>query len=414
MFQEKKKPLLQWPAWVIGAVAVAIALTGFLGGIFVGREALPPQVVQLEDGQVLGVGEIERISDDVDFQLFWDVWEQLQDDHVYGPVPEKDLFYGALNGLVDGLEDPYTNFFDPRQANDFQSDLSGQFEGIGAEIGMRDGQLVIVSPLNESPAQIAGIESGDAIHLIDETETFGMSIEDAVRIIRGPKGTTVTLTVTRESVDEILEIPIQRDVIELSSVEWYMREDGIAVVNIFAFNEDTTRRFNQAVVDILSSGSTGLVLDMRNNPGGFLDSAVTISGEWIGNQTAVIERMEDGLLRELDAQGVARLKDIPTVVIINEGSASATEIVAGALQDYGAATLIGAQTFGKGSVQEYRELQDGSALKITIAEWLTPQGRSINQEGVLPDEIVEFVAEDIAQGLDTQFERAIEILTNQQ
>lgn len=410
MFQEKKKSALQWPAWVIGAVAVGIALTGFLGGIFVGREALPPQVVQLEDGQVLGVGEIERISGDVDFELFWDVWEQLQDDHIYGPIPEKDLFYGALNGLVEGLDDPYTNFFDPRQANEFQTDLSGQFEGIGAEIGMREGQIVIVSPLNDSPAQIAGIESGDSIHLIDEIETFGLSIEDAVRHIRGPKGTTVTLTVTREGVDEILEIPIQRDVIELSSVEWYVREDGIAVVNIFAFNEDTTRRFNQAVVDVLSSGVTGIVLDMRNNPGGFLESAVTIAGEWVGNQTVVIERMDDGLLKDLDAQGVARLKDVPTVVIINEGSASATEIVAGALQDYGSATLIGVQTFGKGSVQEYRELEDGSALKITIAEWLTPQGRSINQEGITPDEIVEFVAEDIAQGIDTQFERAIELL----
>lgn len=409
MFQDSKKST-QWPVWLMGVVAGAALLTALFGGIFLGREVLPPRTVQLEDGQVLGIGEVSRIADDVDFDLFWEVWEQVQNDHIYGPVSEKDLFYGALEGLVSGLGDPYTNFFDPREASEFQTDLSGQFEGIGAEIGKRDGQIVIVSPLQDSPAQSAGVQAGDAILLIDELDTFGMTIEDAVRNIRGPKGTTVVLTVARENEESVVEIPIRRDVIELRSVEWDIREDGIAVINLFAFNEDTARLFNEAVVDVLSQGASGIVLDMRNNPGGFLDRAVSIAGEWVGNNTVVIERFENGQQRELDAQGIARLRDIPTVVLVNEGSASATEIVAGALQDYEEAVIIGAQTFGKGSVQEYRQLSDGSGLKITIAEWLTPQGRSINQEGIRPDEIVEFLAEDFAQGIDTQLERAIEIL----
>lgn len=407
MFQDTKRPLAPWK---LGVIAGAIGLTGFLGGMFIGRDVLPPPRVTLTDGTVLGYGEVQRIVDDVDFALFWEVWDQLKNDHVYGPASDKDLFYGALEGLVAGVGDPYTSFFDPVEATDFQTDLSGQFEGIGAEIGLRDGQVVIVAPLQDSPAQAAGVQSGDAILLIDDLDTYGMSIEDAVRNIRGPENTTVVLTVAREGADELIEIPIERGVIELSSVEWQIDEDGIATIQLYAFNQDTAARFNEAIVEILAQGADGIILDMRNNPGGFLDRAVTIVGEWVGNKTVVIERMEDGMLRELDAQGVARLAAIPTVVIVNGGSASATEIVAGALQDYNEAVVIGEQTFGKGSVQELRQLADGSALKITIAEWLTPQGRSINKEGITPDETVSFTDEDVAQGIDTQLERARTIL----
>ncbi len=409
MFQQTKRSITLDTSWVIPVAALVAAII-FALGIFFGRAFLPPQTVQLEDGQVLGREEIDRLTSDVDFNLFWDVWDMLQESYIYGPVAEKDLFYAALDGLVEGVGDPYTSFFDPKESAEFQTDLSGQFEGIGAEIGLRDGQIVVVSPLKDAPAQRAGVKAGDAIHLIDETETYGMTIEEAVREIRGPKGTTVTLTVTRGDSTKPMEIAIRRDVIEIASVEWELREDGIAVINLFAFNEDTARAFNDVVVSVLANDVKGIVLDMRNNPGGFLDRAVTIAGEWVGNKTVVIERMEDGLLRPLDAQGVARLKDIPTVVLVNEGSASATEIVAGALQDYGAATIMGEQTFGKGSVQEYRELSDGSALKITIAEWLTPQGRSIQKEGIKPDELVTFSDEDVAKGVDTQFQRAIAFL----
>ncbi len=409
MFSKQHHSLTLDRSWLIPVLALATAIV-FALGLLVGRIALPPQTVQLEDGRVLGREEMDRLSSDVDFALFWDVWDMLQESYIYGPVAEKDLFYAAIDGLVEGVNDPYTSFFDPKEASDFQTDLSGQFEGIGAEIGLRDEQIVIVSPLKDAPAQRAGVQAGDAVHLIDQTETYGMTIEEAVRAIRGPKGTTVTLTVTRDGAPDPMEISIRRDVIEIASVEWELRDDGIAVVNLFAFNEDTARAFNDIVVELLAQDVQGIVLDMRNNPGGFLDRAVTIAGEWVGNQTVVIERMDDGLLRPLDAQGVARLRNIPTVALVNEGSASATEIVAGALQDYGVATILGTQTFGKGSVQEYRELEDGSALKITIAEWLTPQGRSIQKEGIRPDELVEATSEDAEAGIDRQFERAIEKL----
>ena len=410
MFQKRSKKISENRLAILaGAGVVALAIV-FALGILVGRQT--PKNVVLEDGSVIGIGEFNQIESDVHFSQFWEVWRLLQEDYIYGPVSDKDLFYGAIAGLVEGLDDPYSVFFDPEEADEFQTDLNGSFEGIGAEIGLRDGQVVIVSPLTGSPAEQAGVKAGDAIHLVDDIETFGMSIEEAVRVIRGPKGTTVTLTVTRDTEDGIIEIPIKRDTIEISSVEWEIRDDGIAVIDIFAFNDDTSRNFNRAVVDVLTADVEGLVVDMRNNPGGFLDRAVTVAGEWVGNDTVVIERMGSGLMRDLDAQGVARLANIPTVVIVNGGSASATEIVAGALQDYGLASIVGEQTFGKGSVQEYRELSDGSGLKITIAEWLTPQGRSIQKEGIKPDYIVEFTEEDILEERDVQFEKAIELLTS--
>ena len=408
MFQQRIKWFMKRP-WLLGVLFVAIIGVSFAAGNSYAQHQ--QKTFTLEDGSVIGVGEIQKIAADVDFQMFWDVWKILQNEYLRGPVSEKDLLYSALDGLVEGVGDPYTRFFDPEQADSFQTDLEGKFEGIGAEIGIRDDRVVIVAPLSGSPAIAAGAKAGDIIYLIDEADTLGMSIDEAVRRIRGPGGSIVTLTVSHDGLDDVAEIPITRDVIEVSSVEWEVREDGVAVVDIFFFNEDTARNFNKAVVDILSQGATGLVVDMRNNPGGFLDRAVTITGEWIGNKTVVFEKMEDGYLVPLDAQGIARLGGIPTVVLVNGGSASATEIVAGALQDYEVATVIGEQTFGKGSVQAYQEFEDGSGLKLTIAEWLTPKGRSIQDDGITPDEIIEYTVEDFEAEVDPQFDRAIEMLT---
>lgn len=407
MFQQRINWLTKRP-WLLGVVVLVVVVISFASGVLLARNQ--QQTFTLEDGSVIGIGEIQRIAEDVDFQMFWDVWNILQEDYLRGPVSEKDLFYSALDGLVQGVGDPYSRFFDPREAEGFQTDLEGKFEGIGAEIAIRDNWVVVVSPLSGSPAINAGVKAGDTVYMIDGVETRGMSIDEAVRRIRGPGGSVVTLTVSHDGMDEVVEIQITRDVIEISSVEWEVREDGIAVINIFFFNEDTARNFNKAVIEILANGADGLVLDMRNNPGGFLDRAVTIAGEWVGNNTVVLERMEDGYLIPLDAQGVARLSGIPTVVLVNGGSASATEIVAGALQDYGVARIVGEQTFGKGSVQEYREFSDGSGIKLTIAEWLTPKGRSIQDDGITPDYIVEYTDEDFESDIDPQFDRAIELL----
>lgn len=406
MFQSKENKWKQWLTPFSATIGILALLAVFSVGFFVGRSQ--PHSVTLEDGTVLGAGEIRKIEDDVNFQLFWDVWRTLQTDYLRGPVSEKDLFYASLNGLVDGLADPYSDFFDPEQADRFENDLEGKFEGIGAEIGIEDDQLVIVAPLVDSPAQKAGVLPGDKIYFIDDMDTAGMAIDEAVQNIRGPRGTEVVLTVSHNGIEEFEEITITRGVIEISSVQWEVREDGIAVIDLYFFNEDTGRNFNRAVVDILSQGATGIILDMRNNPGGFLDRAVSVAGEWIGNDTVVFERDEDGMLTPFDAQGVARLQGLPTVVLVNGGSASATEIVAGALQDYGAATVIGEQTFGKGSVQEYRELPDGSALKITTAEWITPKERSIDEDGITPDVIIEYTVEQFLEGEDPQMDAAIE------
>lgn len=390
------------------AVGVLVAAAVFSVGFMVGR--VNPQTIQLDDGRVVGLNEAHQLSDDVEFDVFWEVWEMLQKDYLRGPVPEKDLFYGAINGLVEGLNDPYSEFFDPREADDFESDLEGKFEGIGAEIGMRDDQLVVVSPLADSPAEKLGILAGDKIYLIDGVETAGMSVDEAVRRIRGPRGSTVVLTVSHNGIETIEDIAIVRDVIRLHSVTWEVTDDDVAIIRVAFFNADTATLFNEAIVDVMQSNVDGIILDLRNNPGGFLDRAVSVAGEWIGNDTVVIERSENGEQSAYPSTSVGRLRRMPTVVLVNGGSASASEIVAGALQDYGYATIVGEQTFGKGSVQEYRELVDGSAVKITIAEWLTPKERSIDKNGITPDRAVAFDAAAFAEGVDVQLEAALEEL----
>ena len=405
MSVEYMKRIRQPVVWAAGVLVVAAVFSVWF---MIGREN--PQTVRLDDGRVIGIGEARRLSDDVEFGLFWEIWEMLQDDYLRGPAPEKDLFYGAINGLVEGLGDPYSEFFDPREADIFESDLEGKFEGIGAEIGIRDDQLVVVSPLADSPAEIMGILAGDSIYLIDGVETAGMSVDEAVRRIRGPRGSMVVLTVSHNGIETIEDITITRDVIRLHSVTWDVTDDDIAIIRIAFFNADTAGLFNEAVISVMQSNVDGIVLDLRNNPGGFLDRAVSVAGEWIGTDTVVIERDEDGQLTPYPSTSVGRLARTPTVVLVNGGSASASEIVAGALQDYGYATIVGEQTFGKGSVQEYREMVDGSAVKITIAEWLTPKERSIDQNGITPDREVAFDADAFAEGVDVQLEAALEEL----
>ncbi len=228
--------------FVVGLVVVAVFSIGYIFG----RNT--QQVVHLDDGRIIGIGEAQRIANDVNFNLFWEVWEMVQDDHLRGPASEKDLFYGAINGLVEGIGDPYSDFFDPREADQFEADLEGKFEGIGAEIGIRDEQLVIVSPLSGSPAENAGILAGDKIYFIDGVDTRGMAIDEAVGRIRGQRESIVVLTVSHDGIQEVEDISIKRDVIELSSVEWEIDEDGVAVIQISLFNEDKARNFNNAVL----------------------------------------------------------------------------------------------------------------------------------------------------------------------
>jgi carboxyl-terminal processing protease len=330
------------------------------------------------------------LSQDVNFSLFWQVWDLLKEKYLYqDKVQDLSLFYGALAGSVAALGDPYSIFFNPETASEFTEELSGRFEGIGAEIGIKNNQLTIIAPLPETPAERAGIRAGDKIYAIDNLDTTGMSTDQAVNLIRGEKGTDVVLLIVHKGETKTTEITITRDTIDINSVRWEMKADNIAYIRITAFNEDTGRRFKEAVNEATLQGAERIVLDLRNNPGGFLDMAVELGSYWVDNDVMVQEIFSDASLnKNYYSSGRAVLADLPTVVLVNGGSASASEILAGALQDYGLATLVGEQTFGKGSVQELETLSDGSAVKITVAEWHTPLGRSINKEGILPDVVI--------------------------
>lgn len=393
-------------------VVVVLMLGSFLGGLAIGgKEGREKARKEFFGGALLDKEKLpEYLSRDVDFNLFWKVWSLVQKNYVHQPVADTKLFYGALSGIVSSLDDPYSVFFDPETAEKFQQELEGTFSGIGAELGIKEKQLTIIAPLPDTPAARAGLMAGDRILLIDGQDTTDMALDYAVSIIRGEKGTDVTLTIWREGWEKPQDFKITRDQIEVASVKWEMKGD-IAYIEINHFNEDTSARFNQAVNELITKNPKGLILDLRNNPGGFLDTAVEVAGEWILKNVVVIEQRDDGEKIEEKSDGLARLQNLKTVVLINEGSASASEIVAGALQDYEKATLVGKKTFGKGSVQNFEPLEDGSAIKITVAEWLTPKGRQIDKEGIAPDVEVDLTAEDYNANRDPQLDKAILILS---
>jgi len=347
-----------------------------------------------------------------DQALFWQVWNTIEAKYVdHANLDKKKLFYGALKGVAEASGDPYTVFFDPEETKSFHNDVSGQFEGIGAEIGMKDNLVTIVSPLEGMPAEKAGLRAGDQILEIDGTSTLNMDVNRAVKLIRGPRGTQVTLTIGRASLKKSFKVSIARAVIKVKSVKTEFK-NGIAIVKVNNFNETTESEFNEAIAKILTQAPSGLILDLRNNPGGLLNTAIAMCGRWIGRDVAVIEKFAQGRERKHKSASAPSLKDIKTVVLVNGGSASAAEIVAGALQDYKLAILVGQKTFGKGSVQTMEDLADGSSLKVTTALWLTPKGRSINKEGIKPDIEIELSEADDKADKDPQLDKAMEVIRN--
>ena len=393
-------------------LVIALGTSFFVGYTAGKKQARPTQASQEQkSGAVLNTPQ-ERpdyISKDVDFELFQDVWQRIKKEYVDKNVPDTKLFYGALSGIVASVGDPYTVFLDPDTAKKFQESLSGSFDGIGAEIGMKKEQIVVMAPLPDTPAERAGLRSGDMIIQIDKKSTSGFSLDQAVTKIRGKRGTTVTLTIYREGEKKERDIPIVRDTIQVKSVTWNMK-GSIAYIKVSHFNEDTESAFADAVRGALAKKPKGLILDLRNNPGGFLDTAVQMASYWVDGETVVIEKYDENKKDEYKGRVSALLKDMPTIVLVNQGSASASEIVSGALQDYGKAKLVGKKTFGKGSVQDLQRLKDGSALKITVAKWLTPKGRMINELGIDPDVEVDIKEEDITAKRDPQLNKALELL----
>ncbi|MBU2566355.1 S41 family peptidase [Patescibacteria group bacterium] len=403
-------------------------LAAFAGGLLIGYLSFSKtNQVKATETVITEIGSLppdQVTQQEISFTQFWEMWKLLKLKY-YQDITEEQMFYGAMSGLANSLEDPYTSFFEPKTAKEFSDSLKGEFEGIGAEIGIRENQLQIIAPLPDTPADRAGLMAGDYILAINGTSTENMTTEQAVMLIRGKKGSTVTLqigrlTKTRDedqggesevtTKPEIFDVDIVRDRIFVKSVELKWEQDDIAVVKISSFNQETAQEFSEIIDKVVAKNPKGLILDLRNNPGGFLDRSIAIAGEWVGSQTVVMERRKGKIIDEFHGTGSGRLSSIPTVVLANEGSASASEIVAGALQDYGLAYIIGNQTFGKGSVQDYTEFEDGSAVKITIAEWLTPLQRSINSTGITPDFEIDRTLEDYNENRDPQLDKAIEYI----
>ena len=404
----KDKKRIPWTLIIF--LTVVLVVMAFVVGMLIGQQQGVLSVVPEGEGRVTNRGAVpEYLSDDVDFQRFWEVWAMVKEKYHEQPVSDKKLYYGALQGMVSAVDDPYTTYLGPEQAQAFRESLEGEFEGIGAEIGIRDDQLQVISPLPDSPAKRAGLQPGDWIVTVDDAETVDMTLEEAVKNIRGEKGSTVTLGIAREESQEVKDVDIVRDQIKIDSVEWEITDDNIAEISVSTFNHDTVRLMNQAANEALAEDVDGIILDLRNNPGGLLSTAIDVASLWTGRDTVVLERQRNET-KTFTGTTDPRLADIPTVVLVNGGSASGSEIVAGALQDYGLAQVVGTQTFGKGSVQDYLELEDGSAVKITIAEWLTPDERNINESGISPDVEVTIQPEDIENDNDPQKQRAKELL----
>lgn len=353
----------------------------------------------------------------VDYNLLWEVITKLKANHIDKPNNDQKILYGAVKGAVDSVGDPYTEFFTPEELKNFETDLSGSFDGIGAEIGKKDESIVIIAPLDGTPAKAAGLLPKDIIVKVDGQSTTGWSTEEAVRHIRGQKGTEVTLNIYREGRSDTFDVKIKRDSIAIKSVKWETKtvkdengkEKKVGVITVSRFGDDTSSLFNAAVQNVAGAGVSGLVLDLRGDPGGYLETAVDLASYWVQKDKIVVtEAHSDGKNIEYKSKGYNRLASIKTITLINGGSASASEILAGSLHDYKLTTLVGDKSFGKGSVQQLLNLQGNSALKVTIAKWLTPSGHNINKEGINPDIAVKLSEEDIKNNKDPQLDKALQ------
>jgi carboxyl-terminal processing protease len=349
-----------------------------------------------------------------DFSLFWDALKVVKDKY-YNPqaINDQNLVYGAINGALSSLNDPYTVFFNPDESKKFNEDLSGSFGGIGAELGMKNNQLVIIAPLKNTPAERSGLKAGDQIMKINNDFTTNITVDQAVKLIRGEIGTKVSLDIMRSGWEVPKTFTITRELIKIPTLDWKMLDGNIAYVALYNFYSNAPNDFYNAMLQILPKNPKGLILDLRNNPGGFLDASTNIAGWFVKRgETVVIERGKNNNTQRLYAFGNEALLNLPTVVLVNGGTASAAEILAGALRDDRQIKLVGEQTFGKGSVQEIENLPMGSSLKVTIAEWLTPYGNTINKTGLKPDYEVKMEESDVKNNRDPQLQKAEEILSS--
>lgn len=378
-------------------------------------EALTSFVEEFSNPSDLLKNTNKNKPDKVDFNIFWKVWDKIDKQHINnGDLDPQDMVYGAVKGMVKAVGDPYTNYMDPIEAEEFATGIEGSFEGIGAELGMRDNILTVIAPISGMPAEKAGLRAGDKIIKINEDIASDISIDEAVRKIRGPKGTEVSLTVISIKATKTREIKITRATIDLQSVKYEQKWGNIAYIQIASFTEDSADEFNTEITKVIADNNRGIILDLRNNPGGFLNVSVEIASRFVSRGSVVVqEQHRNGTVDNFKSIGGNVFSEIPTVVLINEGSASASEILAGALRDLNGSKLIGKKSFGKGSVQQLENFSDGSSLKVTIAKWLTPSGQSINETGLEVDIEVEIKDADIKNNWDPQLNTALEEIVKQ-
>lgn len=353
--------------------------------------------------------------EEIDFSLFWESWKTIEEKYAdKEKLDIQKMIYGAISGMTQSLNDPYTVFLEPEEAKKFLEDVKGFFEGVGMEVAIKENQLQVVAPLEGTPAQKAGLRPGDKIIEVDGKSTANITADTAVDWIRGPKGTEITLTVYREEWETAKDIKIVRQVIDIPSLKLELRGDGVAYLRLYHFSEKANYDFSEAAIEILGSSAKKIILDLRSNPGGYFEIVQDIAGWFLKkDQIVAIKDFGEGKEREnVFAKGNAKLANYPIVVLINEGTASGSEILAGALRDNIEAKIIGESSFGKGSVQELVELNGGSMIKITIARWLTPNGELIIDKGLEPDIKIEMTEEDYNEGKDPQLDKAIEIIKN--
>lgn len=394
-------------------IAALILVLGFVGGANLGTK------------QVMGFTSTASMPEDVDFSPVWRAWKVIDEKFVPAAVAtstkvatttesiNEARVWGMIQGLAAATGDPYTFFLPPAENEQFGEDMSGLFEGVGMEIAVRDQVLTVVTPLRGTPAERAGLKAGDKILKINDRETRDLDVSGAIKLIRGPKGTDVTLSIARDGWSEAREIKVTRDVITVPIVTTENRDDGIFVIEVAQFTSNSTGLFRNALREFVESGKSKLVLDLRGNPGGYLDAAVDMASWFLPTGKVVVVEDYAGNAPNIvhRSSGYNIFNDnLKMVILVDRGSASASEILADALHHYGIGTMVGVPTFGKGSVQELVTITSDTALKITVARWLGPNGDQIPLTGIIPDVEVKVTEEDVKEGRDPQMDKAIEIL----
>jgi carboxyl-terminal processing protease len=412
---------------VAGIVIVGLSyFIGFKYGVkSVPAESLVASVIN-KDGKM----------SDVDFSTFWKAWKILDEKFSSNSTStatsttDQDRVWGAIRGMTESLGDPYTVFFPPAEAEVFKSEIAGSFSGVGMEVGIKDDKLAVVAPIKGSPADKAGVQAGDFIVKIDDADSLAMPTDKAVKLIRGKSGTVVKLTLAREGVANPIVLSIVRDVIDIPTIKTGtvgeksvngetpkstgLRKDGIFVISLYSFSANSANLFRTALKEFVDSGSNKLIFDLRGNPGGYLEAAVDMASWFLPSGKVIVkeESKSGNIDKEYRSKGYDIFTDkLRMVILVDGGSASASEILAGALSEHGKATLVGAKTFGKGSVQELIPITDDTSIKVTVARWLTPKGRSISHEGITPDYVVPFTAADAKAKRDPQMDKAVQVLS---